>query len=102
MLGLMKREEIEHLASLARIRLTEDEIKRLPEELSSIVSYVSVVSDIAADEADALPTVGARYNVFRKDEVTNKPDEFTEDILREMPKTEGRMMSVKKILQTGE
>ena len=98
----MKRADIEHLASLARIKLTENEMGRLPKELSSIVEYVSVVSDIAGDEADAAPQVGARYNVFRKDEVTNEPDEYTEAVLAEMPQTEGRYMKVKKILQVDE
>jgi len=102
MLGAMKREDIEHLASLARIRLTEDEMKSLPEELSSIVDYVSVVSDIAADDADKKPQVGARFNVFRKDETTNKPNEFTDDIIAEMPSSEGRYLSVKKILHIEE
>ena len=98
----MKRADIEHLALLSRIRLTEEEMNRLPEELSSIVSYVSEVSDIAADEADATPQVGVRFNVFRKDEVTNKSDEFTADIMAEMPSTEGRFLSVKKILNVEE
>lgn len=102
MLGRMKREDIEHLATLARIRLTEDEKERLPDELTSIVSYVSVVSDIAADDADAAPQVGPRSNIFRKDEITNKPDEFTKDIMDEMPSSEGRYLLVKKILNIEE
>lgn len=102
MLCHMKRADIEHLANLARIRLTEKEMEKLPEELSSIMAYVSVVSEIASDSADATPQVGARFNVFRKDEITNKPDEFTKDILAEMPTVEGRSLSVKKILQIEE
>jgi aspartyl-tRNA(Asn)/glutamyl-tRNA(Gln) amidotransferase subunit C len=101
MLGHMKREDIEHLARLARIRLTEKEVEDLPGELSSIMAYVSVVSDIAADGA-VEPQVGARFNIFRKDEVTNQPDEFTKDIMAEMPSAEGRFLLVKKILQTDE
>ena len=98
----MKREDIEHLARLARIRLSSAEMERLPNELSSIVAYVGVVSDIAAGDSVEQPKVGARFNVFRQDEVTNKADEFTKDILAEMPKTEGRFLSVKKILQIDE
>lgn len=94
----MKREDIEHLASLSRIRLTEKEIESLPEELSSIMSYVSVVSDIA-DDAVVEPQLGARFNIFRKDEITNQPNEFSKDIINEMPAFEGRYMSVKKILK---
>ncbi|MCA9356709.1 Asp-tRNA(Asn)/Glu-tRNA(Gln) amidotransferase subunit GatC [Candidatus Nomurabacteria bacterium] len=96
----MKRADIEHLALLARIRLTEEELSHFETELSSIMSYVSVVSDIAGDDAEAEPKVGAVYNVFRQDEITNQPDEFTKDIIAEMPNSEGRFLSVKKILQT--
>jgi aspartyl-tRNA(Asn)/glutamyl-tRNA(Gln) amidotransferase subunit C len=57
----MKREEIAHLATLSRIRLSDDELTHLEGELSSIVEYVSVVKDIAAEEAAAVPQVGARF-----------------------------------------
>lgn len=98
----MKREDIEHLADLARIKLTEEEMSKLPEELSSIVSYVSTVSDIAADDAAEKPQVGARFNVFRKDEVTNEANQYSDDIIAEMPSVDGRFLSVKKILEIGE
>ncbi len=94
----MKREDVAHLARLARIELSESELEKLPEELSSIVSYVSVITDIAGDEADTAPQLGARHNVFRADEVTNEADSYTADLLAEMPAVEGRFMKVKKIL----
>lgn len=96
----MKREEIEHLASLSRIRLDEAEKDNLEEDLSSIVSYVSVVSELASDDISNAPQVGARHNVFRTDEITNESNEYTEDIIDEMPASEGRFLKVKKILQT--
>jgi aspartyl-tRNA(Asn)/glutamyl-tRNA(Gln) amidotransferase subunit C len=96
----MKKEEIEHLARLARIKLTETELENLETDLSSIVTYVSEVSELVADKADAEPSVGAVHNVFRTDEVTNQADEYTDDIMREMPATDGRFLEVKKILQT--
>lgn len=98
----MKREEIEHLATLSRIRLSDEELTNLAGELSSIVEYVSVVKDIAADDADAAPQVGARHTIFRADEVLNEPDQYTKAILAEAPTTEGRYLSVKKILDIGE
>lgn len=94
----MKREDIAHLATLARLELSESELDRLPAELSSIVSYVSVISDIAAEEADAVPHVGVRHNIFRPDVVTNEADQYTHDLLAEMPHKDGRYMKVKKIL----
>lgn len=98
----MKREDIEHLATLARIRLTEEEINTLPEQLSSVIAYVSVVSDMAADEGNNKTELGAVFNVLRADEITNQPNEYTEAILSEMPSAEGKFLSVKKILQIEE
>ncbi|MEK7639122.1 MAG: Asp-tRNA(Asn)/Glu-tRNA(Gln) amidotransferase subunit GatC [Patescibacteria group bacterium] len=98
----MKRDDIIHLAKLARIRLEENELVSLENELSSIVDYVGVVTEIAGEQGDEAPELGLRYNVFRKDKVTNQPDQYTKDILAEMPDTDGRYMKVKKILTIDE
>ena len=98
----MKKEEILHLASLARIRLSEEELSGLETELPKILDYVSVVSDIVADDAVSQPAVGARYNVLRPDEITNKPGEYTDALRKEMPETKDGFLQVKKILQTDE
>lgn len=98
----MKQEDIAHLANLARIRVTPEELQTLESELSTIVEYVSTVTDIADEADDSSKVLGARFNVFRADEVTNQPNEFTADILAEMPYTDGRYMLVKKILKTDE
>ncbi|MCA9366802.1 Asp-tRNA(Asn)/Glu-tRNA(Gln) amidotransferase subunit GatC [Candidatus Kaiserbacteria bacterium] len=98
----MERTDIEHLARLARIKLSEPEKDSLLAELPQILNYVSVVSDIAGEEVDQAPQVGARFNVFRPDEATNEPDEYTKDILAEMPQTDGRFMKVKKIISQDE
>lgn len=88
-----------HLASLARITLTDTEVAQFGVELAQIVDYVSVVSDIAADESATEKQVGARYNILRSDVVTNEPDQYTEAALREMPKTSGRHMLVQRIMK---
>ena len=96
----MKKEDVAHLASLARIRLTEEELTNFEVDLSSIVQYVSTVNDISAEQLDASPSVGPICNVFRADKVSNEPNQYTEKILKEMPATKGRLMVVKKILKT--
>jgi len=95
----MKADDTKHLATLARIQLTDAEVDAYTDEIAQIVDYVSVVSELAADEVDSEPQVGARYNVLRADVVTNQPEEYTEAALREMPQTSGRHMLVKKIMK---
>ncbi|MEM9336362.1 MAG: Asp-tRNA(Asn)/Glu-tRNA(Gln) amidotransferase subunit GatC [Patescibacteria group bacterium] len=93
----MTKEQILHLGNLARIKLSEEEVEQFNSEITAVLEYVSTVNDIAGDAA-LTKQVGARYNIFRQDEVTNEPGQFTEDLLREMPETDGRHLKVKKIL----
>lgn len=99
----MTKEEIEHLGSLARIRLTSAEVESFANEISAIVDYVSAISAIAAkDEGGAEPLLGSTFNVFRQDEVSNQADAYTEALLNEAPHRKGRYFAVKKILQQDE
>jgi len=95
----MNREDILHLGELSRVALTDEEVANLESELPAIVSYVGAINELVGDIPDVGPQLGARYNVMRKDKVINQPDEYTEDVLREMPHTKGRQMKVKKILK---
>lgn len=97
----MTREEILHLASLTRIRLTEEELSDFEKELPSILEYVGAVSDIAGDEK-IQPELGARFNVLREDSITVESGTFTDAIVKEMPHSKDGYLKVKKILQTGD
>ena len=97
----MNRDDIKHLAALARIRLEDSELEQFEAELPAIIDYVSAVNSIA-DEVDTQPNPGVRPNIFRTDNITNEPNQFTEDIIAQMPHSEGRFLSVKKILNTAD
>ena len=96
----MTKEEVIHLAKLARILLSDTELEKFTKEMSAILTYVSSIKEMVGDEVIDGPTVGDRFNVFRSDVVTNEPNSTTKEILAEMPETEGRFMVVKKILQS--
>jgi len=95
----MNRDDITHLAALARIRLTDAELEQYQADLPAIVDYVSAVEGITEDIVSE-PNPGVRPNIFKDDEVTNQPNQFSEDIIQQMPHADGRFLSVKKILQT--
>jgi aspartyl-tRNA(Asn)/glutamyl-tRNA(Gln) amidotransferase subunit C len=96
----MTKEEVIHLAKLARIELSDTELENFTKEMSAILSYVSSIKEMVGDEVIEGPTVGDRFNVFRPDVVSNEPNSTTKEILAEMPETEGRFLVVKKILQS--
>lgn len=92
----MKKEEVVSLARLARIAITDEEAERLRSDMDNVLAYVSVISEIAGEEAAKEP--GALRNVFRDDVVQHAPDQYTETLLAEVPHRQGRFLAVKKIL----
>lgn len=95
---IMTTEEIRTLGNLSRIALTEKEVETFNQEIDSIIEYVSAVKNIVGSKAET-KLLGARYNVFRTDVVTNTPGQYTEVMLAGMPATSGQFLAVKKILK---
>lgn len=61
------RAEVEHLAKLARLALTEDELDHYADQLGVILDSVSKVSEIATADVPATSHPVPMENVFRED-----------------------------------
>jgi aspartyl-tRNA(Asn)/glutamyl-tRNA(Gln) amidotransferase subunit C len=92
----MTPETVRHLAGLARIALSEDEISRLAGELSAIVDSVEAIAKVASD--DVVPTSHPvpLGNVFRDDVVGQTLT--TEQALAGAPDHDGSRFRVTAIL----
>ncbi|HXH35345.1 MAG TPA: Asp-tRNA(Asn)/Glu-tRNA(Gln) amidotransferase subunit GatC [Plantibacter sp.] len=64
-------EQVAHLANLARIALTQDEIAHLTTELDSIVDNIAKVQQVATPEVPATSHPIPLENVYRDDVVGN-------------------------------
>ena len=92
------RDDVAHLAGLARIALSEEELDRLGPELSKIVESVATVSQALEGREDVEPMSHPTplRNVFREDDV--RPTLTPEDALAMAPAAEGQRFLVPKIL----
>ncbi len=90
------RDEVAHLARLARIELTPDELDHLAPQLDLIIGWVAQVSDVAA--ADIPPTSHSLplTNVMRPDE--NVPCLTPAEALAGAPAAEEQRFRVPRIL----
>jgi len=63
------REEVEHVAKLAKLNMSEEELARMTGQLDTILSYVAKLDEL--DTAGVTPTTHAFSisNAFREDEV---------------------------------
>ena len=86
------RDEVLHVARLARLALTDDEVERLTGELGKILEAVGVVSEL--DLADVPPTSHPLdlVNVWAEDEP--RPSLPLEDALANAPEAEDGMFRV--------
>jgi aspartyl-tRNA(Asn)/glutamyl-tRNA(Gln) amidotransferase subunit C len=81
------REEVVHVAGLARLELTEDELTRFAEQLNAILEAVGKVSEL--DLSDVEPTLHPLElaNVWAEDEP--RPSLTVEEALANAPDREG-------------
>lgn len=93
----MKREDVEHLAKLARIQVTDTEADALAEDITSILGYVSEIEEIT-NNSESEKKVGALFNVMREDENPHEAGMYTEDLLNLAPERDGQYVKVKKII----
>jgi aspartyl-tRNA(Asn)/glutamyl-tRNA(Gln) amidotransferase subunit C len=86
------REEVLHVAKLARLELSDDEVERFTEQLSAILEAVDKVSEL--DLADVEPTAHPLdlVNVWADDEP--QPSLPIEEALANAPDREGNFFKV--------
>jgi aspartyl-tRNA(Asn)/glutamyl-tRNA(Gln) amidotransferase subunit C len=85
---MIDREDVLHVARLARLRLTEGEVERMTGELASILDHIEKIGEL--DLADVAPTshVVELENVLRADDP--RPSITREGALREAPDSDGQ------------
>lgn len=66
-------DEVRHVAMLAQIALSEDEVAALAPQLVQILAYAEKVSEVAADDVPPTSHPYPLANVFRDDAVTDQP-----------------------------
>lgn len=89
--------DIEHVARLARLELTDEEKARLRDQLGVILENAAKVSEVATDDVPATAYAIPRSNVLRPDEVT--PSLTVEEVLSNAPEVEDDRFKVPRVVE---
>jgi aspartyl-tRNA(Asn)/glutamyl-tRNA(Gln) amidotransferase subunit C len=65
---MIDRDQVLHVARLARLRLSEEEIERMPRELSTILDHIEKINELDLDSVEPTSHVVEVENVLRADE----------------------------------
>ena len=98
-MSALSRDDVAHVAMLARIRLPDEELDRLAGQLDQIVGWVGQVNEVAAADVPPMSHPLPLTNVTRPDVVT--PSLPRERVLAEAPAAEDDRFRVPRILQEG-
>ena len=94
----MEIKDIEKLAKLSRIELTETEKQTYLTDISAILVYVDQIKNAVAKVGEERK-IGEIRNVMRDDTERESQDTQSADMIAEFPERDGDYLKVKKILE---
>ncbi len=89
-------QEVEWVAHLARLHLTEAELETMTRQLSAIVDYVAQLKQVNTEGVEPMAHAVAVHNVFREDEAA--PSLPVADALANAPQRRGDFYGVPAVL----
>lgn len=93
----LTRDDVLHLARLARISLNDDEVDEFSEELSAILQYVEQLSGVDVSGLKPTNQVTGLTNVMRED-VVKEYGYAPDTLLNNVPKTQDSQLKVKRMI----
>jgi aspartyl-tRNA(Asn)/glutamyl-tRNA(Gln) amidotransferase subunit C len=95
----LNRDEVRHVAALARLALSEEETAQFGRQLSQILTYIQTLNELDTSQVEPTSHVVPMANVWREDEVT--PSSDREAILGNAPDRTEEFFRVPKIISGG-
>jgi aspartyl-tRNA(Asn)/glutamyl-tRNA(Gln) amidotransferase subunit C len=95
----LSKQEIQKVANLARLELSDEELIKYGGQLSHILSYIDMLKEVDTDDVEPTAQVTGLANVFREDEIDEWNEQEREAALFGAPELEDHMVKVKRVLE---
>ena len=89
--------DVDYVAKLARIRLTDSEKEHLTKDLSNILNYIDKLNQLNTEQVPPTSHILGLQNVFREDEVL--PSLKIDEVLDNAPMKDGTSFKVPRVIQ---
>ena len=93
----LTKKDVEHLAKLARLSLSETELETYRAQLSDVLAYVEQLKKLKTDDVPLTSQVTGLTNNFRADEVHACDPKTREDIIKQFPDRDGDLLKVPSV-----
>lgn len=92
----ISKKEVEHIADLARLKLSEKEKVKFQKELGKILEYIDQLKELDVENVQPTSQVVRMENVLREDKV--KPSLSQEEALSNAPDKEDGFFKVPRVI----
>lgn len=93
----ISKQDVEHAAELARIKLTDNEISKFAAELETILGHIAELSQAPTEKIAEIAQISGLKNVSRDDFI--EPGLSVEAVLRNAPVQENSFFKTKKVFE---
>ena len=93
----LTRDEVQKVAKLARLKLSDAEFELFTTQLGQVLEYVDMLNEVDTENAEPMAHAAELRNVFREDELQDSLPR--EDALANAPKSDGHFFLVPQILE---
>lgn len=95
---MISKQEVEHIAKLARLGLTEKEIKKFQRELSKILDYIEKLKEVDISKVEPTSHSILVENIMRIDESKKGKIEIGKKLVEMAPEKKAGFLKTKSIL----
>ncbi|MDD4271916.1 MAG: Asp-tRNA(Asn)/Glu-tRNA(Gln) amidotransferase subunit GatC [Patescibacteria group bacterium] len=95
----LSKDEIQHIAKLARLELTGEELEKYGGQLSAVLNYIDQLKEVDVKGVEPTAQITGQENVLRGDEIKNWDEKEIEAALADAPEREGRFIKVKRVIE---
>ncbi|PIZ95283.1 MAG: Asp-tRNA(Asn)/Glu-tRNA(Gln) amidotransferase GatCAB subunit C [Candidatus Magasanikbacteria bacterium CG_4_10_14_0_2_um_filter_37_12] len=92
-------QQIEQIATLARLDLSESEKTMYAKQISVILDYIDMLNEVDTTVVEETCQVTGLEDVFREDKVADCDEEVRKNIITQFPEKQGNLLKVKAVFQ---
>lgn len=91
----LSKQEVEKIAKLSRLELTDDEKDKFAGQLSAVLDYVGKLNEVNTENVDMTAQVTGLENVYRED-VVDQCD-FQKELIKQAAESEDGLIKTKSV-----
>lgn len=91
----LSKKEVEKIAKLARLELTDEEIKTYSDQLSAILGYIDQLQEVDTENVEITSQVTGLSNIMREDKVEQCSD--PKELIELAPENKDNLIKVKAV-----